>query len=253
MKKRLLSILMVTAMCATMVVGCGTADDTKDSSSSSKGKSDYLVGFANNSDTYNYCAKFRSYLKDATEAKGISITVTDAGKAQGEYLCDAFPDGASILYFTGAPNDQQYVDRKKGLEEALKKNPNIKILDEYNVENSKDLGMSTAEDSLLSYDKIDAIVCQNDDGALGVVEALKSAGKLDSIQVLGIDGSDDALQSIQDGEMTMTALQDAKAQAEAGADIFEKLKKGTDPADIEDVNIPFKIVTKDNVADYLSK
>ena len=29
----------------------------------------------------------------------------------------------------------------------------------------------------------------------------------------------------------MTALQDAKAQAEAGADIFEKLKKGTDPAD----------------------
>ena len=177
----------------------------------------------------------------------------DAGKAQGEYLCDAFPDGASILYFTGAPNDQQYVDRKKGLEEALKKNPNIKILDEYNVENSKDLGMSTAEDSLLSYDKIDAIVCQNDDGALGVVEALKSAGKLDSIQVLGIDGSDDALQSIQDGEMTMTALQDAKAQAEAGADIFEKLKKGTDPADIEDVNIPFKIVTKDNVADYLSK
>lgn len=325
MKKRLLSILMVTAMCATMAVGCGTVDDTKDSSSSSKGKSDYLVGFANNSDTYNYCAKFRSYLKDATEAKGISITVTDAGgdtnvqngqiddfivqnanvvsaisndldgsipaleaakdaglpyvsfltsvsggddydgyiyvgspnedagKAQGEYLCDAFPDGASILYFTGAPNDQQYVDRKKGLEEALKKNPNIKILDEYNVENSKDLGMSTAEDSLLSYDKIDAIVCQNDDGALGVVEALKSAGKLDSIQVLGIDGSDDALQSIQDGEMTMTALQDAKAQAEAGADIFEKLKKGTDPADIEDVNIPFKIVTKDNVADYLSK
>ena len=46
MKKRLLSILMVTAMCATMAVGCGTADDTKDSSSSSKGKSDYLVGFA---------------------------------------------------------------------------------------------------------------------------------------------------------------------------------------------------------------
>lgn len=44
MKKRLLSILMVTAMCATMAVGCGTADDTKDSSSSSKGKSDYLVG-----------------------------------------------------------------------------------------------------------------------------------------------------------------------------------------------------------------
>ena len=49
----------------------------------------------------------------------------------------------------------------------------------------------------------------------------------------------------------MTAFQDAKAQAEAGADIFEQLKNGTDPADIEDVRIPFKIVTKDNVDEYM--
>lgn len=324
MKKRMMSIILGVAMCTSLLVGCGTADSgTGDSSAEKKEKGDFLVGFANNSDTYNYCAKFRSYLKDTTEAKGISITVTDAGgdtnvqngqiddfivqnvnvvsaisndldgsipalesakdaglpyvsfltsvfggddydgyiyvgspnydagKAQGEYLCETFPDGASVLYFTGEPNDQQYIDRKQGLEDVLKKNDKIKILDEYNVKNAKDLGMSTAEDSLLSYDTIDAIVCQNDDAALGVVEALKSSGKLESIQVLGVDGSDDALQSIKDGEMTMTALQDAKAQAEAGADIFEKLKNGTGPAEIEDVNIPFKIVTKDNAGDYL--
>lgn len=324
MKKRMMSIILGVAMCTSLLVGCGTADSgTGDSSAEKKERGDFLVGFANNSDTYNYCAKFRSYLKDTTEAKGISITVTDAGgdtnvqngqiddfivqnvnvvsaisndldgsipalesakdaglpyvsfltsvfggddydgyiyvgspnydagKAQGEYLCETFPDGASVLYFTGEPNDQQYIDRKQGLEDVLKKNDKIKILDEYNVKNAKDLGMSTAEDSLLSYDTIDAIVCQNDDAALGVVEALKSSGKLESIQVLGVDGSDDALQSIKDGEMTMTALQDAKAQAEAGADIFEKLKNGTDPAEIEDVNIPFKIVTKDNAGDYL--
>ncbi len=84
------------------------------------------------------------------------------------------------------------------------------------------------------------------------MEALKSAGKLDgSILVLGVDGSDDALQSVKNGEMAMTALQDAKAQAEAGADIFEQLKNGTSPADIDDVYIPFKIVTIDNVNDYL--
>lgn len=111
--------------------------------------------------------------------------------------------------------------------------------------------MSTADDCLLSYDSFDAIVCQNDDAALGVVEALKSAGKLDSIQVLGVDGSDDALESIKNGEMTMTSLQDAKAQAEAGAQIFEDLKNGKDPADIEDVSIPFKIVTAENVDEYL--
>lgn len=324
MKKKIIAILAGTMLCAALVSGCGT-DGSSQTDNGSKGGDSYLVGFANNSDTYSYCAKFRSYLKETTEAKGISITVTDAGgdtnvqngqiddfivqnvdvvsaisndldgsipaleaaksaglpyvsfltsvsggedydgyiyvgspnydagKAQGEYLCEAFPDGASILYFTGAPNDQQYIDRKQGLEDALEENAEIKILDEYNVENTKDLGMSTAEDALMSYGKIDAIVCQNDDAALGVVEALRSAGKLGEIQVLGVDGSDDALSSIKNGEMTMTSLQDAQAQAEAGADIFEQLKNGTDPAEIEDVNIPFKIVTKENVEDYLSE
>lgn len=318
----MLATLMGVVLSMSLLIGCGT-DGTESGGETTKSDGEYLVGFANNSDTYNYCAKFRSYLKEATEAKGISITVTDAGgdtnvqngqiddfivqnvdvvsaisndldgsvpaleaarsaelpyvsfltsvsggddydgyiyvgspnydagKAQGEYLCEAFPEGASVLYFTGAPNDQQYIDRKQGLEDALKENSAIKILDEYNVENSKDLGMSTTEDCLMSYDKIDAIICQNDDAALGVIEALKSAGKVGDIQVLGVDGSDDALQSILNEEMTMTALQDAKAQAEAGADIFEQLKNGTDPADIEDVNIPFKIVTKDNVNDYM--
>lgn len=102
------------------------------------------------------------------------LRIMTQGKAQGEYLREVFPEGASILYFTGAPNDQQYIDRKQGLEDALK-GSNITILGEYNVENAKDLGMSTADDCLLSYDSFDAIVCQNDDEALGVVEALKSA------------------------------------------------------------------------------
>ena len=94
---------------------------------------------------------------------------------------------------TGEPNDQQYIDRKQGLTDALAARDDIEILDEYNVQNSKDLGMSTTEDCLMSYDSFDAIVCQNDDAALGVVQALKSAGMLEDVLVLGVDGSDDAL------------------------------------------------------------
>ena len=309
MKKRTVGLLAAAVMTAALGTGAMAAD--------------FLVGFANNSDTYNYCAKFRTYLKEATEAKGIEIMVTDAGgdtnvqngqiddfivqeanvvsaisndldgsvpalkaaidagipyisfltsvsggddyegyiyvgspnveagKAQGEYLVDALSEGAKILYFTGEPNDQQYIDRKQGLMDALAAREDVEILDEYNVKNGKDLGMSTTEDCLMSYDHIDAIVCQNDDAALGVVQALKTNDALEGILVLGIDGSDDALASIKAGEMAMTALQDAKAQAQAGADIFESLMNGTDPAEIEDVFIPFKIVTAENVDEYL--
>ena len=311
MKKRAMGLLISGVLMAAMSL-TAFAEDA------------YLVGFANNSDTYDYCAKFRTYLKDATEAQGIEIMVTDAGgdtnvqngqiddfivqnaqvvsaisndlsgsvpalkaaieagipyisfltsvdggddypgyiyvgspnveagKAQGEYLVEVLPEDAKILYFTGEPNDQQYIDRKQGLIDALAARDDIEILDEYNVQNGKDLGMSTAEDCIMSYDHFDAIVCQNDDSALGVVQALKTNDMLADVLVLGIDGSDPALESIKNGEMAMTALQDAKGQAEAGAEIFAALRDGTDPAEIEDVFIPFQIVTAENVDDYLA-
>ena len=169
---------------------------------------------------------------------------TDAGKAQGEYLCEVLPENARILYFTGEPNDQQYIDRKQGLTDALAARSDIEIMDEYNVKNAKDQGMRTAEDCLMSYDEIDAIVCQNDDAALGVVEALKSAGRLEGILVLGVDGSDDALTSIKNGEMAMTALQDARAQAQAGAEISSSSKTAPVPQILKTYMYPSRLSRK---------
>ena len=63
---------------------------------------------------------------------------------QGEYLVTALPENAKIIYFTGAPNDQQYIDRKAGLMDKLATRADVTVLAEYNVENKKDLGMLPA-------------------------------------------------------------------------------------------------------------
>jgi ABC-type sugar transport system substrate-binding protein len=331
MKKKSMAMMLVLLIIAAGLAGCSTKKDDTPSDNTATvtpgaggtGSADFLVGFANNSDTYNYCAKFRAFLKQETEALGMQIMVTDAGgdtnvqngqiddfivqdanvvsaisndldgsvpaleaaraadlpyvsflttitgaddydkfiyvgsknydagTEQGKFLVDKLPENARILYFTGEPNDQQYIDRKQGLMDQLATRSDIEVLSEYNVKNQKDLGMSTTEDVLQAYDKFDAIVCQNDDSALGVVEALKSAGRLEGVVVIGIDGSDDALNSVKAGEMTMTVLQDAQAQAKAGADIFKQIKDGVDPAAIQDVYVPFQTVTADNVDDFL--
>lgn len=309
MKKRNVVILMAAASMMAMTATASAED--------------FLVGFANNSDTYDYCAKFRTYLKEETEALGMSITVTDAagdtnvqngqiddfivqgcsvisaisndldgsipaleaaraadlpyvsflttirdaddyekfifigsqnydaGVVQGEYLVKNLPENAKILYFTGTPNDQQYIDRKAGLMDTLAEREDIELLAEYNVENAKDLGMSTAEDCMQAFESFDAIVCQNDDAALGVVEALKSSDRLEGVTVIGIDGSDAALVSVKAGEMTMTVLQNAREQAKAGAEVFARIKDGTDPAEIEDVYVPFAEVTAENVEEFI--
>ena len=307
-----------TKLCAILLAGCLLLG-----MGSALAEDKYVVGFANNNDVYDYCAKFRDYLVTECAAVGIDVIVTDAsgdtnvqngqiddmivqeakivsaisndldgsvpaleaaraadipyvsflttirnaddydkfiyigsqnydaGAMQGEFLATALPENAKILYFTGAPNDQQYIDRKAGLMDKLAARTDVEILAEYNVDNKKDLGMSTAEDCMQAFEHFDAIVCQNDDAALGVVEALKSAGKLEGVMTVGLDGSDAALASIAAGELTMSVLQDAQAQA--SAEVFAQIRDGADPAAIADVFVPFAIITAENVADYQAK
>lgn len=309
MNKKFFIVVLALAMLATSLISASAADK-------------YVVGFANNNDIYDYCAKFRDYLVEASKELGIEVVVTDAkgdtnvqngqvddfivqsvkiisaipndldgsipsleaarsadlpyvsflttirdaddypgfiyigsrnydaGEMQGKFLVETLPENAKIIYFTGAPNDQQYIDRKAGLMDQLETRKDIEILAEYNVDNRKDLGMSTAEDVLQAFDKFDAIVCQNDDAALGVVEALKSAKRLEGITIVGLDGSAAALESIKAGELTMSVLQDAKAQAKAGAEVFAQIRDGVDPATIEDIFVPFSIITAENVDQY---
>ena len=177
----------------------------------------------------------------------------DAGLLQGQYLAKVLKKDAKILYMTGSPNDQQCIDRKKGFKEGLKSRTDVKILAELNSNNTKDKGVSITEDWMQAYDSFDAIIGQNDDSVLGAIEALKSSNRLKGVITVGIDGSDDALASIQKGEMTMSVLQDAKAQAEAGVSVMKQVRDGVDPATIKDVLVPFQAVSKDNVATYLNK
>lgn len=174
----------------------------------------------------------------------------DAGRTQGEYLAKVLPQNAKVLYMTGQTNDKQYVDRKAGLQETLfDVRKDVTLLAEGASNNQKDKGMALMEDWLQTHKEFDAVIAQNDDSALGAVEALKAAGRLDGVIVIGIDGSDEALASIKAGELTMTVFQDAKSQAKALIDIAKQVRDGKDASEIEDIKIPFKAITKDNLSE----
>ncbi|MNW37550.1 D-galactose-binding periplasmic protein precursor [compost metagenome] len=110
-------------------------------------------------------------------------------------------------------------------------------------------------------DKIEAVLANNDDMALGAIEALKAAGYFQgdkSIPVVGVDATAPAIQALQDGTMLGTVLNDAKNQGAATVAIAEALAKGETPTkdntgfDITDgkyVWIAYKKITKDNIAD----
>ncbi|MDF2836452.1 MAG: periplasmic binding protein/LacI transcriptional regulator [Paenibacillus sp.] len=110
-------------------------------------------------------------------------------------------------------------------------------------------------------DKIEAVLANNDDMALGAIEALKAGGYFTGdkyMPVVGVDATAPAIQALQDGTLLGTVLNDAKNQGAASVAIAEALAKGETPTkdntgfDITDgkyVWIAYKKITKDNVAD----
>lgn len=107
-------------------------------------------------------------------------------------------------------------------------------------------------------DKIEAVLANNDDMALGAIEALKAAGYFKDnkfIPVVGVDATAPAIQALKDGTLLGTVLNDAVNQGKATLNIAVALAKGETPSkdntgyDIVDgkyVWVPYQKVTKDN-------
>lgn len=108
-------------------------------------------------------------------------------------------------------------------------------------------------------DKIEVVLANNDDMALGAIEALKAAGYFTGgkfLPVVGIDATPPALDAIAKGTLLGTVLNDAKNQGKATFDLVYALSKGTEvktdvaPLDGRSVWVPYKKVTKDNYQQF---
>lgn len=98
--------------------------------------------------------------------------------------------------------------------------------------------------------KFDCVIANNDEMALGVIEAMKDAGiDLTEIPVVGIDATPAGLSSMDAGELYATVFQDADGQGGGALDAALKLINGED-IDVK-IDIPFQLVTKDNYKEYM--
>ncbi len=77
MKKKIVSILLCTAMVGTMAVGCGSSDSKSDSKSSSKGKDSYKIGISVQSLDNAYWAGVMGKLEEQLKDKGWEYTLVD--------------------------------------------------------------------------------------------------------------------------------------------------------------------------------
>ena len=126
----------------------------------------------------------------------------------GEYLksIGRGEEEVNVVMLEGTTGDDAQIGRSEGILEALPEYPNLKLVAQQSGNFTRAEGQAVMESFLKSIDKIDVLLAQNDDMALGAIDAIKAAGLVPGkdIIIVGCDSVKTAFDAIVAGEMNAT-------------------------------------------------
>jgi ABC-type sugar transport system substrate-binding protein len=183
----------------------------------------------------------------------------DSGTLETQQICKLLKDGgkgsgANVFVMEGQLNNQAARQRTQDVHDVIA-TPDcsfIKIIDEQTANWSRDEAQTLMANWLTSGQAWDAVISNNDEMAIGALQAMKAAG-IDTTKVIigGVDATQDALASMKAGDLKVTVFQDAAGQGKGSLDAALKLAKGE--AVDKKVYVPFQLVTPENMANFMKK
>ncbi|BAU95637.1 sugar ABC transporter substrate-binding protein [Corynebacterium suranareeae] len=171
-----------------------------------------------------------------------------AGGAQAAAaLAEAIGGEGEIIMLQGIAGSSASRDRGKGFEEEIAKHEGITIAAKQTANFDRGEGLDVATNLLQAHPNVKAIFAENDEMALGAIEALGARAGEDVI-VVGFDGTDDGLAAVEDGRMLATIAQQPEELGAKAVEEAAKLLRGEDA----EAEVPVEVVTVklDNVADF---
>lgn len=186
-------------------------------------------------------------VNNAEVASFISSDNVAGGRQAAEELAASINEQGEVLVLQGIPGSSASRDRGQGFDEGIAAFPNIQVVAKQTANFDRAEALDVATNLLQAHPNVTAIFAENDEMALGAIEALGArAGS--AVQVVGFDGTDDGLAAIEAGTMRASV---AQQPGELGALAVEQAKKILD-GDEPESNVPVEVVTvtKDNVGDF---
>ena len=183
-------------------------------------------------------------VNNANVASYIASDNETGGKQAAKVLSDAINGEGEILVLQGKTGSSASRERGQGFDEGLKDSPNIKVVAKQTAEFERVKGLDVTTNLLQAHPNVKAIFAENDEMALGAIEALgDKAGK--DVIVVGFDGVEDALKAIKEGTMYASIAQQPADMAAQAVVEASKLLKGE--AATKEMQVDVVTVTKDNV------
>jgi ribose transport system substrate-binding protein len=190
----------------------------------------------------------------ARDGSNCSVSVDDilGGKTAAEAIMKAFPDGATGVEIGGQAGHVAANNRHTGFTEGIK-GKNITVLD-YQNPSAWDTAeaQAIAQDMITKYgDKIQFIFCHWDNGATGVINALKATGQdwANKVMIVAVDGNKTGFQQVMSWPNYISIAQNAETiTSKVMEESMKFIEKRTDA--VKDNIIPFDVISKDTIANF---
>jgi inositol transport system substrate-binding protein len=183
----------------------------------------------------------------------------ESGTLETKEVCRLFKEAGkaevSVYVIMGELSNQAAQQRTQDIHDVIDSGQcgvKVNIIDKQTSNWMREEAQNLMTNWLSTGTAFDGVIANNDESAIGAIQAMKAAGvDMKTVVVGGVDATQDALQAMQAGDLDATVFQDAAGQGKGSLDAALALAQGK--AVEQKVYIPFQLVTPANIGDFLAK
>ena len=187
----------------------------------------------------------------ASKIAKAQIIADNAGGAVmlGKRFAEIMGGKGKYAELLGRESDTNAQIRTTGFHAVLDKFPELVRVSAQSANWSQSEAFQRTETILQAHGDLNGIIAGNDTMAVGAVAAVRNA-RIDTIKVVGFDGSPDALAAIREGALDATILQPAVKIAGMAVDEADRFLKTGSTGLPERQLVPCELVTRQNVDEF---
>jgi inositol transport system substrate-binding protein len=176
-----------------------------------------------------------------------------SGTLQMTEVCRLMQGKGDIVILIGELSNQSARKRTQDVYDVIAKPEchGIRVLDKQAANWKRTEAADLMTNWLSAGLRPQAVVANDDEMAIGAIQALKQARLLAKTIVAGIDATPDALAALKAGDLKATVFQNAPGQGAGAVDVALKLIR--DEPVPSSVWVPFELVTPANLGHYLER
>src|ERR1700749_3042205 len=191
---------------------------------------------------------------DAPQSKRVAYigsSNTDLGKDAGKLMLKALPNGGKCIGFVGLPGADNARERIEGVKDTIK-GTKIELVDVRADDIDQTRAKRNVEDTLTAHPEINCMVGFYSYNTPRIYAALKDAGKLNQIKVIGFDGDPVTLGGVKEGPIAGTVVQQPFEWAYQGMKNMAKYLEGDKSWIPENklMIVPTKVIDQSSVDAY---